>query len=34
MELAHLNDIHLFFFFFFNLAVNELITDKMQNIFN
>ena len=30
MELAHLEDVHLGFLL---LAVNKLITDKMQNIF-
>ena len=33
IELAHSENVHLFFFSFFYLAVNKLITDKLQNIF-
>ena len=32
MELSHLDDIHLSFFFY--LAVNKLISDQTQNIFS
>ena len=32
MELAHLEDIHLSFFYYYYIAVNKMITDKTQNI--
>ena len=31
MELAHLKDVYLFFYYY--LAVNKLMTDKTQNTF-
>ena len=33
MELAHLDDVHIYILFWLNY-LNELITDKVQNIFD